>query len=181
MRHQSFTEYLLYYSRDDSLFYSSFNNDYLAYGYGEEILLTNFPDEITGLYLKPHTDSLFVLTANELLQFNITDETTTKLLSLPVSNEAEPNEIPTQITLQQNYPNPFNPSTNIHYILKNNGPVLLEVYDALGRKVQTLVDGYREAGSHFAVFDAKELASGIYFYRLEADGEVHTKRMTLIK
>ncbi|MEX0846027.1 MAG: T9SS type A sorting domain-containing protein, partial [Balneolaceae bacterium] len=133
-----------------------------------------------GLYKKPDSDILYVLTRKELLEVNTQTKQTTSLKQLPVSNEQLPS-LPKQVKLSQNYPNPFNPTTSIMFILNNNGHVLLEVYDALGKKVQTLVNGYREAGNYYVHFDAKQLASGIYFYRLEADGEIHTKRMTLIK
>lgn len=125
-----------------------------------------------------NTDTLRYKLRGTVLDGAVYGDTTRTLI---VSNESKLSVIPKQITLEQNYPNPFNPTTNIWYHLKNNGYVLLEVYDALGKKVQTLVDGYLEAGSHYAMFDANELASGIYFYRLEADGEVRIKRMTLIK
>ncbi|SMO54921.1 Por secretion system C-terminal sorting domain-containing protein [Gracilimonas mengyeensis] len=99
-----------------------------------------------------------------------------------VSNEPEPSNIPSQITLGQNYPNPFNPSTVISYQLDSNQLVRLEVFDVTGRKVATLVDGQRlSAGSHRASFDASGLSSGVYFYRLETGGQTLTRKMLLVK
>ncbi|HBZ37957.1 MAG TPA: T9SS C-terminal target domain-containing protein, partial [Balneola sp.] len=81
-----------------------------------------------------------------------------------------------------NYPNPFNPSTVITYAVPQNGTVRLEVFDLIGRKVATLVDNERKAAGWYQItFDASNLASGIYFYRIVAGKHVDSKRMTLIK
>jgi hypothetical protein len=89
--------------------------------------------------------------------------------------------IPTSITLHQNYPNPFNPSTVISYQLAVAGEVRLAVYDVLGREVAVLVDEPKAAGNYELTFEAGNLASGVYLYRLEAGGAVQTRRFTLIK
>ncbi len=81
----------------------------------------------------------------------------------------------------ENYPNPFNPTTEISYQMPRNGEVTLKVYDVLGRLVATLVDGYQSAGVHTAQFNADNLASGIYFYRLTAPGITQVKKMILMK
>ncbi|MBI2429898.1 MAG: T9SS type A sorting domain-containing protein, partial [Ignavibacteriales bacterium] len=83
--------------------------------------------------------------------------------------------------LEQNYPNPFNPSTTIRYQLQKPGIVHLIIVDALGREVARLADGYQTSGLHQALFDGKSLASGLYFYRLSADGKVSVRKMALIK
>ncbi len=84
--------------------------------------------------------------------------------------------------LNQNYPNPFNPQTVITYSLPHDGTVTLLVFDALGREVATLLRNEKKSsGEHQVTFDASRLASGIYFYRLQADKFVETKKMTLIK
>ncbi len=98
-----------------------------------------------------------------------------------VSNE-NPDNLPSSIQLDQNYPNPFNPTTNIKFELANAGEVQLEVYDALGRKVMTLINNeYRQAGAHEIQFNAENLSSGVYMYMLKADNVVQSKTMTLIK
>lgn len=83
--------------------------------------------------------------------------------------------------LEQNYPNPFNPSTTITYSIPENGVVTLRVYDRIGRMVAELENGMKESGTHSTLFDARELSSGIYFYRLEMNGQIRTGTMTLMK
>ena len=89
--------------------------------------------------------------------------------------------IPLALRLDQNYPNPFNPATVITYALPEQGRVRLSVYDLLGRQVAVLVDEIQEAGQHRATWNARDVASGLYFSRLEAGGAVLTRSMTLIK
>lgn len=90
-------------------------------------------------------------------------------------------EIPDVIALHQNYPNPFNPVTQIRYDLSSNSDVLLEVYDLLGRHIATLVDTHQSAGRHYAEFDAANIASGIYLYRLTAGQQTLTRLMSVVK
>jgi hypothetical protein len=78
------------------------------------------------------------------------------------------NRIPETYVLKQNYPNPFNPSTKISYLLPKASDVKLVVYDLLGREVITLVNEFRTAGTHTVEFNASNLASGVYLYRIEA-------------
>lgn len=96
----------------------------------------------------------------------------------PVLQSAQP---PRKFGLEQNYPNPFNPSTVIGYQLPKNADVTLTVYDILGREVETLVNGRENAGEHVVTFDGSKLASGVYFYRLEAAGKILEHKMVLIK
>ncbi len=81
--------------------------------------------------------------------------------------------------LLQNYPNPFNPTTNIEYRIANAGDVSLKVYDILGREVITLVNKVEQPGSYSVTFDARDLPSGVYFYRLET-GTYHKSRKLLL-
>ncbi len=90
-------------------------------------------------------------------------------------------ELPFQFALQQNYPNPFNPTTSIQYAVPTSGHITLEVFDILGRAVNTLVDGVVNAGEHTIEFDAASLPSGMYLYRLSAGEKVTTKKMLLLK
>lgn len=83
--------------------------------------------------------------------------------------------------LDQNYPNPFNPSTQINYGLKESGFVTLKVYNILGNEVKTLVNGFRSAGNHTVNFDASDLSSGVYFYRLTTDNFTQIQKMILEK
>ena len=84
-------------------------------------------------------------------------------------------------SLSQNYPNPFNPNTTISYAIPENGFVSIKIYDLLGNEVKTLVNGYKEAGMHSINFEGGRLASGIYFYRMQAGNFVKTKKFILMK
>ena len=88
---------------------------------------------------------------------------------------------PNKFELAQNYPNPFNPSTSIKFSLPQAGNVKLAIFNLLGQEVQTLLNGYKEAGVHTVSFEPKNLNSGIYLYKLEANGLTSVKKMTLIK
>ncbi len=90
-------------------------------------------------------------------------------------------DIPDSFELKQNFPNPFNPTTNIRFTLPVQSFVELSIYDLLGRKVTTLVQDEIRAGEHTFKWDARDLASGIYLYRLTTKNATFTKRMTLIK
>lgn len=83
--------------------------------------------------------------------------------------------------LSQNYPNPFNPMTSIDYKVRTQGNVTLEVFDATGARVRTLVNGVKKPGSYSESFNAEGLASGVYFYRLKAVGVDEMKKMVLLK
>lgn len=96
-----------------------------------------------------------------------------------IIEEAE--ELPSDIALISNYPNPFNATTAITFSLRKSDRVALDIFDLLGRNIQTLIDEYRQAGIHHVTFDASDLASGIYFYRLQAGETVESKRMVLLK
>ncbi len=93
----------------------------------------------------------------------------------------EPAGLPTKLTLQQNYPNPFNPTTQIRYTVKTNGMVRLTVFNMLGQKVRELVHAKQQAGIYNVQFDARNLSSGVYFYRLVAGGQVLSRKMLLLK
>lgn len=88
---------------------------------------------------------------------------------------------PTEFSLDQNYPNPFNPETKINFAIPVSGNVKLSVYNLLGQEVATLVNGFKQAGSHTVNFEAKGLQSGMYFYKLETASFTQTRKMTLLK
>lgn len=83
--------------------------------------------------------------------------------------------------LNQNYPNPFNPETTISFFLHKAGLVKLKVYDTLGQKVVTLINGNKSAGEHKVIFNASFLPSGVYYYRLEIGGFEQVKKMLFLK
>jgi len=87
----------------------------------------------------------------------------------------------TEYNLAQNYPNPFNPTTSIRFDLVTSGFVSLKVYNMVGQEVATLVNGNMELGHHSVSFDATNLPSGLYLYRIEANGYAATRKMLLLK
>ncbi len=93
----------------------------------------------------------------------------------------EVDHIPRSFTLAPNHPNPFNTSTTIRYDLPLAGDVRLEIYDILGRKIETLVDGWQTAGAHSIVWEAESVSSGVYFYRIQAGDYVQSKSCLLLK
>ena len=90
-------------------------------------------------------------------------------------------EIPNYYSLAQNYPNPFNPTTSIKYSVPKTVNVSLKIYDLLGKEVATLVNETKQPGFHTADFNASNLASGIYFYRIDAGEFTSVKKMMLVK
>lgn len=112
------------------------------------------------------------------LNLKIDEIRTTTVITSVKSNP----ESLTKFVLHANYPNPFNPSTVISYSIPNSGDVSLNVYDILGREIQTLVSEFQNAGTYFVNFDASKLSSGIYFYNLQVGNDfVETKKMLLMR
>ncbi|MBN1464986.1 T9SS type A sorting domain-containing protein, partial [candidate division KSB1 bacterium] len=89
--------------------------------------------------------------------------------------------LPTEFRLGQNYPNPFNPQTTIHYRTPVMTHITLEVFDLTGRKVETLVDGMRPAGSHVVPFAAADITGGAYFYKLTSADYSAVRKMLFIR
>jgi len=88
---------------------------------------------------------------------------------------------PTTYELSQNYPNPFNPTTKVEFIIPNDERVTLKVYDILGREVKTLLNEFRKAGHHEIEFNASQLASGMYVYRMTSGSFSQIRKMMLVK
>jgi hypothetical protein len=88
---------------------------------------------------------------------------------------------PKEFTLEQNYPNPFNPATTIRYAVPHRSRVTLMVYNTLGQQVAELVNNEVDAGSHTVQFDGSNLASGVYYYRLQTGAFVETKKLLLVR
>ncbi|MFC1528919.1 T9SS type A sorting domain-containing protein, partial [Candidatus Latescibacterota bacterium] len=88
---------------------------------------------------------------------------------------------PTELSLAQNYPNPFNQVTVIPFYVPEAGKVTVEVYSVLGQRVAKILDGQMSAGHQTVVFQADELAAGIYFYTVKASGMMKTKQMMFLK
>lgn len=96
-------------------------------------------------------------------------------------NDVKEVTAPAGYSLTQNYPNPFNPATSIRFSLPKRDNVELKVYDIQGREVASLVNGTMDAGDHDITFNARNLASGVYIYRIKTSGFTQSKKMTLIK
>jgi hypothetical protein len=121
----------------------------------------------TGQQSYPHAGSYYLL--DDLAFSGSTD----------VENQSS--LVPVEMNLKQNYPNPFNPSTTISYSLSKASYVKLRVFNILGKELTTLADGFQSAGNHSTRFLASNMASGVYFYRLEAEGYTSMKQMLLVK
>jgi len=106
--------------------------------------------------------------------------------AIPLDAPGDHRSLPEGVWLSANYPNPFNPSTTIEYSLPARSPVRVEVLNTLGQTVKTLVNEVKPAGTHQVVWDGRDqdgatVASGIYYYRIEADGFVNAKKMIYMK
>jgi len=88
---------------------------------------------------------------------------------------------PKKFELSQNYPNPFNPTTTIKFTIPEAGNVKLTLFNILGQEVKTLISGFKESGVHTIDFNASELNSGIYIYKIESGSFIQTRKMTLLK
>lgn len=95
--------------------------------------------------------------------------------------EEEVNEIPTEYLLLQNYPNPINNSTAIKYSITKVSQVYLKIFNTLGEELETLINEEKPGGVYEVKWNAAELPSGVYFYRLQAGDFVQTRKMILIK
>ncbi len=100
---------------------------------------------------------------------------------LPTSVERVGKKLPTHFKLYQNFPNPFNPTTKIQYSINVDSFIRLNVFDILGKEVSTLVNKKQPAGTYQVTFNANNLPSGVYFYKLQAGSFVKTKKLLLLK
>jgi PKD repeat protein len=128
-------------------------------------------------------------------KFRIKDKVNGSIVNIAIEDESEieitsgldnlllidENLLPDSYALSQNYPNPFNPTTKIKYQLPVDGNVKIIIFDMLGKEVQTLVNGFEKAGSYELTFNGINLASGIYFYKMQSENFSELKRMILIK
>jgi len=89
--------------------------------------------------------------------------------------------VPKKYAISQNYPNPFNPTTKIDFELPNDSKVSILIFDILGRKITSLVNGLKKAGYYTVEFDGSNFASGMYFYRIHTEKKKKVKKMVLVK
>lgn len=150
---------------------NSWHTTFLAFDY----LGCDFrSDTSTTIYATPDKDPKYKKLINV---GNLAVNFIKTLTAVPVTDE----HVPVEFSLSQNYPNPFNPATVIRYQLAVNSFVTMSLYDLLGRKVATLVNAQKPAGSYTVQWDATHFASGIYFYRLQAGNFSDTKKLLLLK
>jgi len=99
----------------------------------------------------------------------------------PLSENTPSTNVPDKFSLSQNYPNPFNPVTKIEFTLPKQTAVIIKIFDVLGREIRTLVNDVKPAGYYSVDFNASELSSGVYYYKIEAGNFTDVKKMTIIK
>jgi photosystem II stability/assembly factor-like uncharacterized protein len=128
----------------------------------------------------PHINRLLVH-GQDLYAGTINEGVWRRPLSEVTGVEAKRLSAPPAFLLEQNYPNPFNPSTTIKYELPHASRVILRIYNTLGQEVATLVDETKAAGVYTVQFDAGDLASGVYFYRIEAGSFAGVKKLVLLR
>jgi len=129
-----------------------------------------------GIFATTNDDNSVVLVSWEKIFTQIQINTT-----LPKVLSSLTEEIPTEYSLRQNYPNPFNPSTKIRYQLPKESKVIIKIYDILGSEVITLLNEKKEPGVYEVDFNAQQLSSGTYIYRIIAGSFAETKKMVLKK
>ena len=112
---------------------------------------------------------------------SLSNGTPGKINDVFVDVDEERELLPLDFSLQQNYPNPFNPVTTIRYSIPKSAQVSLKVYDVIGNEIKTLVDQEQNPGNYSIHFIANNLASGVYFYRIQANDFIATKKFVLLK
>ena len=157
----------VYESTDDGTTWNQINNG----------LPANPP--VSALTIKSYNDTYYELYAG--LFNDSTGGAGVYKLGVTVDVEKEDNQTPTEFKLEQNYPNPFNPSTTIQFSIPEQAYVNIEIFNALGEKVTTLVSEELNTGNYKYDWDAGNLPSGIYLYRLQTPHSSISKKMTLIK
>ena len=171
-----FTTKLLYDLRTDGLYSSSNVNFYWSKVEGTENLPiyfspTGFYDDrnMKNVFIDPIKEELFIGTAEGIYKTSL------------ITNVEYDNISLSDFSLNQNYPNPFNSSTTIEYQINKSSFISLTVYDILGNVIATLANEEQPAGKHYITFNAGNLPSGIYVYKLTADNFVATKKLILLK
>ncbi|MDO8549762.1 MAG: 5'-nucleotidase C-terminal domain-containing protein, partial [Ignavibacteria bacterium] len=161
---------------DPSATYSVTGNEFLA-----AILTSYLQIPIGNYYLYDSLSEFQVLSEYIALQQTISPLVEGRIIadiSIDVENE---NPVPAKFELAQNYPNPFNPTTNFEFRIADFGMVSLRIYDILGNEVATIVNEQLPADNYKYKWDANGIASGVYFYKLQAGDFVETKKLVLMK
>ncbi|RKY54826.1 MAG: hypothetical protein DRP93_04620 [Candidatus Neomarinimicrobiota bacterium] len=162
-------------------FFMDPNGDPLTYTWsGNSADLTVSLQDDSLIVFTPGTDYLGTETVTIVAKDNENDSTS-HTIDVWVSETGIADAVPSEFKMSQNYPNPFNPSTAINYQLPKNLWISLVVYDLSGHKIKTLISGFQDAGYYTVKFNAGDLSSGVYIYRLSAGMDVITKKMILMK
>lgn len=168
-----------------ALYLAHNNKIYKFTNYGTNIRMNKTPWQVLpvaarGIYKQPGKDIIYALTDSTLLK--VTPTSIVTLQQIPTAIDQSGNsQKANQFVLYQNYPNPFNPATTICYELARSGQVRLTVYNMLGQEVSMLVDTQQPAGIHQVTFNASQLASGVYFYRLQSGEKILVRKMLVMK
>ncbi len=169
----------------NSLFFYDENNG-IAVGDSGTIAVTTNGGSSWSVHKIPHVrNNLFSISTTDPLNIWIAGGNGAiikgKIPSITFVNNIRGSGLPDDYQLSQNYPNPFNPTTTISYSIPNESFVTIKVYDILGREVETLVNEEKNAGNYNVNFNAGNLSSGIYFYRMQAGNFIQTKKLLLLK
>ena len=175
----------IYYKDSLELYSIDIINDSIVYATGEvrKVLKTTNSGETWSIMEIPgnFSELVSIKFINENTGFTCGYNYVFKTTNGGVSVNQISGEISERFSLHQNYPNPFNPYTKIKFDITKLSDVKLVVYDLLGREMATLVNERLKAGTYEVDFEGRELPSGVYFYKLEADGFVDVKKMVLIR
>jgi len=157
--------------------FTSMNSLPVEFGLGAEIIVdTLFIRWPSGL-----RDTVYALEADQFLTCTEGEGCVDTVTPVEEEEEVASGTTPQNFALHQNYPNPFNPVTTIKYALARSGEVALAIYNLRGEEVARLVEGEQAAGEYQVIWDASNVASGIYFYRLQAGEFVETRKMVLLR
>src|SRR5208283_2923439 len=168
-------------------------SQFFSYGKGYETTDTIMPG--VGYWVKENQSGTLILStgssaslAKNAIASRIRIVPTSELPPPPPNADGTQNDLPKEFALDQNYPNPFNPTTTLRYALPTDSKVTLKIYNVLGQVVAALVDGFVNAGYQSAQWNASNVASGVYFYRIEAKSVANSsksftqvKKMVLVK
>lgn len=147
----------------------------------------NLPPEVTGLLQDLATGTIVNVPISGSGVYELTNFVVLNQLRLTINYNniiafiEEEDTKPKTYILEQNYPNPFNPSTTIQYFISKESNVTLKVFDLLGEEVTTLVNEVKSRGAYSVNFYSAVLASGVYYYQIQAGGFIETKKMVLIR
>jgi hypothetical protein len=144
-----------------------------------------FPDlfsEFNYYQITPSHTKYYFDPASRMFDYGLfSDITDANFIATTVMSVDKPDELPSGYSLEQNYPNPFNPSTKIKYTVKESGLVTINLFDVFGREIRKLVNTVQPSGNYEITFDAKDLTSGVYYYKININEFIATKKMLLMK